>query len=411
MSDEQEIISQLFRTEFSKMVAVLAKYFGLENIELAEDIISDTFLSATETWSSKGIPDNPGNWLYAVAKYKVAHHIKRNKIYREKILPVITPNKTFENVFDADFSTENIKDSQLQMLFAVCSPHIASEAQIGLALRILCGFGIDEIAEAFFTNKETINKRLFRAKERLRFLDFKIEMPGDKQLTERLDIVLHIIYLLFNEGYYSSTKNQALRQELCLEAMRLGLLLTEFGKTNLPKTNALMALMCYHSSRFGARMSADSTPVIFDEQDKGLWDRELINRGNQFLMLSAKGHELSSYHIEAKIAFCHAEVTDHEEKWKEILDLYDKLLCLNYSPGVAVNRVFAILKLKGPHEALTELNGLSLPENIFYYTLLGEIYTSIDSEMSGVYFRKALRVAKSQGDKTILSGKIASLKL
>ena len=235
------------------MVAVISKLFGLQHIEIAEDIVSETFLQATETWGQKGIPPNPTAWLYAVAKQKTLYHFRRNKILDQKVIPELkNTSDTTDEIGEINFSMDNIKDSQLQMMFAVCNPAIASEAQIALALRILCGFGIDEIAEAFLTNKETINKRLFRAKEKLRTEKISLEWPGDKEINSRLDNVLHIIYLLFNEGYYSTTQNQVLRKDLCLEALRLGILLTEFNRTNQPKTNALIALMCFHSSRFDA---------------------------------------------------------------------------------------------------------------------------------------------------------------
>src|SRR6266487_1608777 len=235
MKQETELISNLFRHEFSKMVAVISKIFGLHHIEIAEDIVSETFLSATETWRQKGIPSNPTAWLYKVAKQKTLYHFRRNKILDKKIIPELkATGETTNEIEEVDFSMNNIKDSQLQMMFAVCNPAIASEAQIALALRILCGFSIDEIAEAFLSNKETINKRLFRAKEKLRVEKIKLEMPAEKDIANRLDNVLHIIYLLFSEGYYSTTQSAlgGLRKDLCLEALRLGILLTEFNTTN-----------------------------------------------------------------------------------------------------------------------------------------------------------------------------------
>ena len=191
------------------------------------------------------------------------------------------------------------------MLFAICHPAIASEDQIGLALRILCGFGIDEIAEAFLSNKDTINKRLYRAKEKLRTENIRMELPPEHQIACRLDNVLHIIYLLFNEGYYSKTQNQILRKDLCLEAMRLCIMLTEYEPTNLPKTNALLALMCFHASRFDARQTNGSFLVLYEQQNEELWDVALIGQGMHYLNLAAEGEEISSYHLEARIAWWH----------------------------------------------------------------------------------------------------------
>ena len=410
MDNQYESLKQLFQQEFSKMVAVISRQFGLQHIEIAEDIVSETFLKATETWGIKGIPKNPTAWLYTVAKQKTLYHFRRNKIFKDKIVPELktaqTANK--ENL-QVNFSNENIKDSQLQMMFAVCNPLIASEAQIGLALRILCGFGIDEIAEAFLTNKETINKRLFRAKEKLRTEMVKMEMPGDSEIINRLDNVLHIIYLLFSEGYYSKTQNQILQKDLCLEALRLGAVLTEYERTNLPKTNALIALMCFHASRFSARQTNENSLVLYDQQDPGLWDEGLINQGMHFLDLSARGDEVSSYHLEARIASWHCIKEDTKEKWENILQLYNQLLMINYSPGVALNRTYALYKANGQLATLIEAEKLKLEDNHFYFLLLGELYKNMDNKKAKSNFQKAYSLAKTQTEKQVIQDKINGL--
>ncbi|HKZ67320.1 MAG TPA: DUF6596 domain-containing protein [Chitinophagaceae bacterium] len=410
MEKENESLKHLFQQEFSKMVAVISSLFGLQHIETAEDIVSETFLLATETWGIKGIPKNPTAWLYTVAKQKTLYHFRRNKIFEDKIVPELKAAQTANNeILQVNFSNENIKDSQLQMMFAVCNPLIASEAQIGLALRILCGFGIDEIAEAFLTNKETINKRLFRAKERLRTEMVKMEMPGDYEINNRLDNVLHIIYLLFSEGYYSKTKNQILRKDLCVEALRLGLMLTDYKRTNQPKTNALIALMCFHASRFSARQTNEDAVVLYEQQNPALWDAALINQGWHFLNLSAQGDEVSSYHLEARIASWHCMKEDTKEKWEEILQLYNQLLLVNYSPGVALNRTFALYKASGWQTALIEAEKLKLENNHFYFVLLGELYKNVDKEKAKFNFQKAWSLAKTQAEKQNIQEKIDGL--
>jgi len=407
----QQELKRLFKTEFAKMVAVISKLFGLEHIEIAEDIVSETFLQATESWSEKGLPPNPAAWLYTVAKQKTIYQFRRNKIFQSKVLPVLkTTQQNGEEITDMDFSQEHIKDSQLQMMFAVCDPAIASEAQIGLALRILCGFGIDEIAEAFLSNKETINKRLFRAKEKLRTENIRMKMPGEKEIPARLDNVLHIIYLLFNEGYYSKTQNQVLQKDLCVEAMRLAVMLTEYEKTNLPKTNALLALMCFHASRFDARQTNEDAMVLYEEQDKDLWDESLISQGIYFLDLSAEGNEISSYHLEARIAYWHCVKDDSKEKWEEILQLYNQLLLINYSPAVALNRTYALFKANGKHEALIEAEKLKLENNHFYFVLLGELYKGTDNEKGKENFQKAYALAKTVSEKQVIQNKLNQLK-
>lgn len=404
---EQVSLKQLFQHEYTRMVAVISKTFGLQHIGAAEDIVSDTFLHAAETWGAKGVPANPAAWLYLVAKQKAMLHFRRRKTFDEKVMPVV--KSRHEEAEIVDFSPENIRDSQLQMMFAVCSPGIASEAQIGLALRVLCGFGIEEIAEAFLSNKETINKRLFRAKEKLREENIRMELPSGSEIVKRLDNVLHTIYLLFNEGYYSRTTNQLLQKDLCLEAVRLAIMLTEYEKTNLPKTNALLALMCFHASRFEARLGADETVVLYDQQDRALWDQALIDQGNFFLNLSAQGTEVSSYHIEASIAYWHSTKDDSQEKWQHILSLYDQLMRLNYSPSVALNRIFALYKVSGAEAAIAEAEQLQFSKNHFYFVLLGELYKDIDKDKAKDHLLSALSIARTQVEKELIQDKIEQL--
>lgn len=408
---DPDFLKQLFQQEFTKIVAVISKSFGLQYIEIAEDIVSETFLVATESWQTKGVPANPTAWLYTVAKQKTLAHFRRNKIFTDKIIPVIRQKEPEGETFDEfSFSQENIKDSQLKMLFAICTPAIASEAQIGLALRILCGFGIEEIAEAFLSNKETINKRLFRAKEKLRSEKIELELPSEAEIIKRLDNVLHIIYLLFNEGYYSKTQNQILRKELCVEALRLALMLSTYEKTNTPKTNALIALICFHSSRFEARLTNEGDFILYEQQDEERWNQELIHQGFYFLNNAASGDELTSYHLEAKIAQCHCIKEDSPKKWTEILQWYDRLLVVNYSPAAALNRIFALYKVKGAKAALAEVKTLQLADNHFYFVLLGELYKELDKNKAIANFNRAKTLAKTTLEKEIIQQKIDAIK-
>lgn len=407
---EQDFLKYLFQQEFSKMVAVISKRFGLQHIEIAEDIVSETFLSATENWNNKGIPANPSAWLYAVARHKTLSYFRRNKIFENRVMPEISrEQKSAENPDVLSFSKENIKDSQLQMLFAICTPSIASEAQIGLALRILCGFGIDEIAEAFLSNKETINKRLFRAKEKLRSEKIQLVLPAENEIVARLDNVLHTIYLLFSEGYYSKTQNQILRKELCVEALRLGVMLTEYKRTDLPKTNALIALMCFHASRFDARQSNQGEMILYEQQNEALWDKELIHQGVHFLNLSASGEQVSTYHLEAKIAYCHCVKKDTTAKWEEILQLYNQLLVISYSPSAALNRTFALYKANGAEIALLQAEKLRLENNHFYFILLGELYKNTDKTKARKCYESAGALAKTTAERQLIQLKIDQL--
>ena len=401
--NQGELIPHLFRTEFTKITAVLCKHFGIEHIEIAEDIACDTFLSALETWTYKGIPTNPTAWLYTAAKNKAKNYFTRNKLFSEKVVATLKYNSLDAVEPEIDLSDENINDSQLQMLFAVCHPSVSAEAQVGLALRILCGFGINEIANAFLTNKETINKRLFRAREKLRIEKVAIDFPSENELVQRLDTVLTTIYLLYSEGYYSETQDAILREDLCLEAMRLTTLLLENEETNRPTVNALYSLMCFHSSRFAARKTDSGEIILYQDQDESLWDQALISKGAYYLNQASQGNSFSKYHIEATIAYWHTIKADTKEKWENILQLYNHLLQLEYSPIAALNRIFALSKVSGKATAIREAEKLQLTSNHYYYTLLGELYREIDNEKSKQNFQKALSLAKTETDiKTIL---------
>lgn len=408
--ENQELIPHLFRTEFRKITAVLCKLFGIEHIEVAEDIASETFLSAMEAWSYKGIPANPVAWLYTVAKNKARNLINRDQLFKGKIQPALKHAETNTETIEIDLSEKNITDSQLQMLFAICHPSIAVEAQIGLALRILCGFGIEEIANAFLSNKETINKRLQRAKAKLQQENVRIEFPSEKEINKRLEIVLTTLYLLFNEGYYSESRDDILREDLCLEAMRLTYLLVENEQTDLPPVNALLSLMCFHASRFAARKNDNGEIVLYHDQDEKLWNNELITKGIFYLNRASQGNIISKYHLEASIAYWHTIKTDTTEKWENILQLYNRLLQMEYSPVAALNRTFALSKVYGKQPAIEEAEKLKLTGNQYYYTLLGELYINIDSNKALQNFETAYNLAKTQPDKQLIKQKLDALK-
>jgi RNA polymerase sigma-70 factor (ECF subfamily) len=410
MQKEKELIPLLYRAEFRKLVSVLSRSFGLEHIELAEDIVSEAFLTAAETWGIKGVPNNPVAWLYAVAKNSAKDQLKRHNLFEGKITTHLQQDHKPIYETEIDLSTQNIRDSQLQMMFAICHPAIPPEAQIGLSLRILCGFSIDEIADAFLTNKENINKRLFRARQKLKEARIAIEVPPVTEIDKRIETVLTTVYLLFNEGYYSQSHNTILRKDLCLEAMRLNYLLLENPATDTPAVNALMALMCFHSSRFDSRLDEHGEVVLYDDQDSNLWNQELIAKGNYYLNKAAQGDEVSTYHFEAAIAYWHT--TKATEKWEHILQTYNKLLQLRYSPIAALNRTYALYKVYGKAIAITEAEKLNLSNNHLYHCLLGELYTDIDHAKALEHLNMALSLAKSKADKKSIRkqiGKISTL--
>ncbi len=361
---------------------MLCKFFGPGEIQAAEDVVSETFAQALETWPYKGIPDNPTGWLYTVAKNKAKNVLLRNQIFSSKVAGAMINEAQRSEEMEIDLSEQNITDSRLQMLFAICHPSIPVEAQIGLALRILCGFGIDEIADAFLTNRETISKRLMRAKEKLRNEKIEISLPDDHEINSRLDSVLLTLYLLFNEGYYSEN------DDFCVEAIRMTYMLVENPKTNRPDVNALLALMCLHSSKR---------------------HEDLIAKGVFHLKAAAQGDQLSKYHLEANIAYWHTVKSDSNEKWENILMLFNHLLALEYSPVAALNRTYALSKVHGKEEAIKQAEKLKLESNHYYFTLLGELYTGIDNKKALINFQRALDIAKRESDKATIQKKIDGL--
>ncbi len=399
---ENELIPHLFRTEYRKIVSVLCARMGFGQMELAEDIASETFLTAMQTWPMAGLPPHPVAWLYHVAKNKARNYLQREAVFRGKVLPVIK-NVNIDDP-EIDLSPANIEDSQLRMMFTICHPSIPAEAQIGLSLRILCGFGIEEIADAFLTNKETINKRLYRAREKLREEKVDIALLNARMIEARLPAVLTTIYLLFTEGYY-------LRNDFCQEAMRLCRMLIDYPPTDQPMVNALLALMCFHASRLDARVDQQGELVLYADQDVSRWNGQLIREGAYYLNRSASGPALTKYHLEANIAYWHCVKEDSAEKWENILQFYNYLLQLEYSPVAALNRTYALSNVQGKSVALAEALKLKLEGNPYYFALLGELYGGIDDTRAKECYRKAASLAKSDADRQTLLKKIETLRL
>ena len=400
-----QLLSDLFRKEYTKMVAVLCRHFGFSHLEIAEDIVSDTFLKAYELWETQPLPTNPTAWLYTVAKNKAKDYEKHVAIFQNKVKKTLTPTEISEEL---TFETAEINDSQLEMLFNICDPSISVVSQISLALQILCGFTVEEIANALLTPVETIKKRLFRAKSKLREHHFQIKTVSSADIQARLETVLRCLYLFFNEGYFSETNSQFIRKEFCKEALRLTLLLAEHPQTDTPQVNALLSLMCFQSSRLEARTSATGENTLYEQQDKSKWDKDLIDRGNYYLVKACEGSQVSKYHLEAGIAYWHTTPTD-ENKWEYILRLYNQLIIIEYSSVIALNRTFAYGKVYGKEKAIVEAEKLGLEDNHYYHELLGYLYTDIDNQKAIAHYQKAITLSKSPNERATLQKQIEQL--
>ena len=307
------------------------------------------------------------------------------------------------------FRENEIKDSQLRMMFACCHPSINLESQLTIMLKTLCGLSSKEIGNAFLSNEDTIQKRLYRTKEKIKEERISLEYPGADSMPLRLDTVLKALYLLFNEGYNSSYPEKLIRDDLCEEAIRLTLLLTENPKTNLPQTNALLALMCYQASRFGARLDDKGFMVLLKDQDRTHWNKFLIERGNEYLNLAAEGDMIHEYHFEAAIASLHANAKSYQEtNWGLILNLYNNLSNRAHNPMVAINRCIVLGEVEGYAAAIIELKKIDgFNNNCYYNASLGEMYLkSGDKSQAIIYFQHALELTSSNAEIELIRRKI-----
>jgi RNA polymerase sigma factor (sigma-70 family) len=377
------LVDHLFRHETGKLIAVLTRIFGPHHLELAEDVVQDTLLEAINVWNYKGIPEHPIPWLYKVAKNKALNIVNREKYKREYATAaahLLKSEWTANAALDTLFSESEIKDDQLRMIFTCCHPAISGDSQIALTLKTLCGFSLAEIARAFLTTEENINKRLVRARQKIREDKISFEVPHPEHLDNRLDAVLQTIYLLFNEGYNASTGPDLIRYELCAEAIRLAEIISASSSIlDKSKVFASLALMYLNASRFSARQNAQGEILTMAEQDRSQWDKSLMAKGFAYLDQAATNKSISVYHILAAISAYHCSAINFASTdWNSILLLYDKLGELDRSPLVALNRAIALSKVRGPETAIAELEKLKdlspLKNYHLYYSTLGEFY-------------------------------------
>jgi RNA polymerase sigma-70 factor (ECF subfamily) len=410
-----QLTDHLFRHQAGKMVAVLTRIFGLQNIELAEDVVQDAFAKAIKEWTYK-TPENPAGWLMTVAKNKAIDVVRRQRYQKEfaaDVAPLLKSEYTVQPVIDKLFMETEIQDSQLRMIFACCHPALSETEQVALTLKICSGFSVDEIARALLSNSEAIKKRLQRAKQFIAEEKLQLDIPVGDELKKRSDSVLSVLYLLFNEGYNSSSKENLIRKELCEEAIRLSLLITENKFTNQPKSFSLVALMTLLVSRFDARLDEQGEIVLLQDQDRSKWNQELINIGLHYLNQSAEGDELSEYHIEAAIVAQHSMAKNFSEtNWPQILAMYDMLAQLNPSPVVLLNRAIVIGKMDGPAKAISAINTIpgidKLSEKHYLFAAtVGELHSQLHNHHEARrHFEKAIALTNSPVEKKLLKKKL-----
>lgn len=408
-----QVVEHLFRHEGAKMVATLTGIFGVEHLNLAEDVVQEALARALQTWPFYGVPQNPAAWIMRASRNLALDVVRRQKTFRDKEDEIVRLMDRPEAPPDQTvFLDQEIADDRLRMMFVCCHPVVPAEAQVALALNTMCGFGVTEISRAFLTSDAAIAKRLTRAKQKIREERVPFEIPEGEELARRLDSVLHTLYLLFNEGYKASSGENLVRVEVCEEAIRLAGLLAQHPSGNRPKTHALLALMLLNAARIPARVDDDGNLLRLQEQDRTKWDKTMIARGMFHMAQSAAGEELTEYHLQAGIAACHCAAENFDSTdWPQILSLYDKLTEFDSSPVAALNRAVALANIHGPQaglDAVAEIEGLEKLESYYLlYAVLGEFEERLNHfPAASNHFRKALELAELKSERAFLAKRL-----
>jgi RNA polymerase sigma-70 factor (ECF subfamily) len=369
----RELVEHLFRHQAGQMLATLTHVFGLENLDLAEEVVQDALLQALQTWRFSGIPDNPRAWLLRAARNKALDLLRRRAALRRKEAELerrLRERQARQEAADPP-EAEELEDEQLAMIFVCCEPALPAEARVALTLKAMSGFSVPEIARAFLSEESAIAQRLVRAKRRIREAGLTLALPSPAAIPGRLDSVLQVLYLLFNEGYGAHTGENLVREDLCGEAIRLAQLLASRPDTSLPKVHALLALFYFQAARLETRVDGEGNLLLLAEQERSQWDQTLLTHGVAQLEQAAHGDELSEYHLQAAIAVVHAtSASVAETNWPQLVVLYDQLLALAPSPVVALNRAVAQSMVDGPEAALASLDALNAEPAMKNYYLL-----------------------------------------
>jgi RNA polymerase sigma-70 factor (ECF subfamily) len=378
-------------------------------MELCEDAAQTALMRAVQAWSLGDLPDNRSAWLYRVASNQVLDTLRRER--RSEPLEGEEALEDEQSI-ETPYLESEVRDDLLRLLFVGADPAIAPESQLVLALKVLCGFSTEEIALRLFQSEDAVHKRLQRARTRLRELTPSLDTPPLRELEDRLPRVLHMLYLVFNEGYSSAQPDRLIRRELCEEAIRLATLLVEHAAGAVPETDALLSLMYLHTARFEARVDGAGGLLVLEEQDRALWDLQLIHRGMTYLQRSARGDRMSRYHLEAAIAAEHCLAESYAEtRWDEISRLYEALERINPSPLNVLNRAIALAEWQGVDAGLKELEAMRPPAWLLGYYLwdatLGELYRRKgDREKAEAHLRRAFDAAPTHAEKALLDRRL-----
>ena len=398
-----QLVEHFFRHETGRLHGALIRLLGVRNMSLAEDVAQEAMLRALRNWSMGGIPANPSAWITQVAMNLARDAMRHQRMSGAKESAIVYH---FEQSYAppavavAMEATHEIRDDALRLMFVCCHPSIAADAQVVLALKVMCGFSTGEIARAFLGTEAAIEKQLTRTKQRIQAAGIGFDLPEGEDLAPRLDGVLAALYLLFNEGYKASAGERLLREELCAEAIRLMSILVAHPVGNTPRSHALLALMLLTAARFPSRVDEHGDLLRLDDQDRSKWNGAFIERGLRHLVDAAQGAELSEYHLQAGIAACHCLAENYAATdWARILRHYDELMQLKPSPIVALNRAVAVANVHGPHAALKEIAAIPqrdrLESHYLLHAVLGELHWRLEDHRAAAgNFRRALELAQ-----------------
>ena len=406
----EALINGLYRNESRRVLATLIRL--LKDFDLAEEALQDAFAAALQQWPVDGVPHNPRAWLVSTGRFKAIDHIRRRARFNTSLDDVA--EELEEMASDAEeWSDEHIEDDQLRLIFTCCHPSIAPEAQMALTLREICGLTTEAIARAFLTSPSTLAQRIVRAKNKIRDANIPYEIPARNELPDRLDAVLHVVYLMFNEGYSASSGNELIRQELAQEAIRLGRLLANLLPD--PEVLGLLALMLIQDSRRNARMDSKGDLIRLEDQDRGLWDKGQIAEGSRLIERALSSGSADIYCLQAAIAALHAEAPDFAQTdWKEIVGFYDLLLFRHPSPVIELNRAVAIAHRDDPAQGLALIDDLVARNQLKEYHLLHAARAEFLMQMNQpedakVAYEKAITLTAQEPEKRFLQKKMAEL--
>lgn len=400
-----ELIERLYREESRRVLATLIRLLG--DFDLAEEALHEAFRSAVEQWPQGGVPDNPHAWLVSAGRFKAIDNLRRQRRFQLLDEQVELPDES-----DAE-GGELLEDDRLRLIFTCCHPALASDAQVALTLREVCDLTTEEIARAFLSSPSTLAQRIVRAKAKIRDARIPYEVPGRSELPERLEAVLRLVYLVFNEGYFASSGDSLTRSQLTDEAIRLGRLLLELLPE--PEVQGLLALMLLHESRRAARSGVDGEVILLEAQDRSLWNRELIAEGEALVLQALHSRRFGPYSLQAAIAAVHAEAASLEQTdWTQIVGLYDELLRLNPSPVIELNRAVALAMRDGEPAGLLEIDRLLAAGELEGYHLAHAARADLlrrlgRREQAIAAYRQALALAQQGPDRQFLQKRLEEL--